>query len=245
MPEPQAPADTPESLLWRRHLEHQDEDARAKLIESNMNLAKKIAASLFSKRYNDDVEFDEFYQLGIIGLIESVDRYSPEKGAAFETFATYRVRGSILNGLEKMSELRSQSAYRNRQRKDRISSIVSKEQSSGDQLFGDMVEVTLGLAIGFVLEDTDLARDFADNASDHAYDENHLSQLRALLINSIDRLPDRERKIIQYHYLQGMRFDVVADLMGVTKGRVSQMHKRGLQLLRKALGDDQSLDTYL
>ena len=100
--------------LWQRHLGEHDKEARAELIESHTGLAKKIAASMYGKRYRDHVEFEEFLQFGIVGLIESVDRYDPGKGATFETFASYRIRGSIINGLARMTELRSQGAYRQR-----------------------------------------------------------------------------------------------------------------------------------
>lgn len=231
--------------LWRRHLAEHDVQARAELIETHTALAKKIAASMYARRYRDHIEFDEFFQFGLVGLIESVDRYDPDKGASFETFASYRIRGSIINGLGKMTEMRSQSAYRQRLRKDRMTSLSASDDKAGADLFDEMVELTLGLAIGFLLEDTGLAASSSENTGDQAYKSNHLAQLRELLIRAIDDLPERESQIVRYHYLQGAQFEVIADLLGVTRGRVSQLHKRALQRLRDRLGQDQSLDTFL
>ena len=108
-----------------------------------------------------------------------------------------------------------------------------------------MVELTIGLAIGFLLEDTGLATGSNESTGDQAYTSNNLAQLRQLLTGAIDDLPERESQIVRYHYLQGAQFEAIADLLGVTKGRVSQLHKRALQRLRDRLGQEQSLDTFL
>ena len=230
--------------LWQRHLINHDPSARAELIDKHTDLVKKIAASMYATRFRDSVEFEEFYQLGIVGLMESIDRYDPDKGASFETFASYRIRGSILNGLEKMSEVRSQGAHSQRLRKERLALLSASLEGGGD-LFDEMAELTLGLAIGFMLEDTGLISGSNDDAGDEAYQSSHLAQLGELLTGAIEQLPERESQIVRYHYLQGVRFDLIADMLGVSKGRVSQLHKRALQRLRDRIGQDTSLDTFL
>ncbi len=229
--------------LWNRHLSNGDSAARQNLIENYTGLVRKIAGSMYSRRFRDHIEFNEYFQLGVVGLIESVDRFDPDKGATFETFASYRIRGSILNGLEKSSELRSQGSYRQRLLKDRVT-LLTKEQSSSD-LFDEMVDLTLGLAIGFMLEDTGLFSSQEKSLEDSAYKSGNLQQLREHLLRAVDTLPERESQIIRYHYLQGARFDDVARLLGVSKGRVSQLHKRALQRLRDCLGRKATLDTFL
>lgn len=233
-----------ERELWRRHLDDRDNMARTTLIEGYTNLVRKIAASIYSKGYRDHIGFEEFYQLGVVGLIESVDRFDPGKGAAFETFASYRIRGSILNGLEKYSEIRSQGAYQHRLRSERTALLVSEDEAHGD-LFDQMVDLTLGLTVGFLLEDAGVFTVSNESAGDETYKTSHLEQLRDLLKNAIDFLPERESQIVRYHYLQGTPFDVIADLLGISKGRVSQLHKRALQQLRDRLGQQGGLDTFL
>jgi len=231
--------------LWRQCRENPNDDARAALINHYTPLVKTISASLYARRPDDEVEFDEFFQLGLVGLVESVDRYDLNSNATFETYASYRIRGSILNGLEKMTERREQSAYYARLRKERMQSIV--EEDSDDQennLFEEMVEVALGMAICYMLEDTGMVRSEAENSGDHVYQMQELLQLKERLIEAVDCLPEREHMIIEYHYFKQVSFIKIAEILSLTKGRVSQLHKRALLLLREELNKKQSLEGY-
>lgn len=242
---PQEPDGLNADMLWHRYQKDQDTESRTTLIEYYRPLNQMIAASLYSRRTGDDVEFEEYVQFGIVGLIEAVDRYQIDKGVPFEAYAKHRIRGAILNGLKKMSEKREQFAYRSRLRRERMDSI-SGEQGANAQgdLFEEMVEVALGMAISYMLEGTGLIRHKPNVAADNAYQAHELSQLRDRLIESTNMLPERERFIIEKQYFEGESFTSIARVMGVSKGRVSQLHKRALNLLRRQLVDNQSLDGY-
>ncbi|MEE8058556.1 MAG: sigma-70 family RNA polymerase sigma factor [Pseudomonadales bacterium] len=231
--------------LWTRCRDLSDIAARNALIEHYSKLVRMVAASLYGKRPDDEIEFDEYYQFGLVGLIQSVDRYRPDKNAAFETFASYRIRGAILNGLEKVTERRDQSAFRARMRKERLASLSdtnNKKQNSS--LFEEMVNLTLGLAVGFMLEDTSLIQKDEANYDDRAYQSTELSRLKSLLVDAVDTLSERERLVIQYHYFQQTPFENIADILSVSKGRVSQIHKRALMAIREKLRGPENLDGY-
>lgn len=236
-----------EHSLWLSFIDHSDQDARAKLIELYRDLAKKISAVLFSKRFNDDVEFDEYVQMGSIGLVEAVDRFRLEGGASFETFASYRIRGAILNGLPRLTEQGSQQAYLTKIRKERTSSLAY--ETSGDKLefasaFEEMVSITLGLAIGLVLEETGVVSSNLDK-QDYGYVSGELRHIREKLTEQVESLPEREKLIIQYHYFHGCGFEELSDILGVTKGRVSQLHYKALAYLKENVLASPSLDDYL
>lgn len=236
-------ADLDDEILWKRFRENSDLAARSILIEKYSSLVKILAASLFAKRFDDEVEFDDFFQYGMVGLIQSLDRYEPGKGAAFQTFATYRIRGAILNGLEKETERHEQYAFRARLRKERIESVTSTEGSvRQSSLFEELVEVALGLAICYMLEDTGLVQNPARENCEQIYDSKEMSILRSRLLESIEILPEREKLIISEHYFEHNGFNEIADKLGLSKGRVSQIHKRALQMLREKLGNDPSIN---
>lgn len=242
---PQGTDDLNEDSLWDPKRGPLDCDARTALIDQYSSLVKTVSATLYSRRYDDEVEFDEYYQFGMVGLVESVDRYEPGQGALFETFATYRIRGAILNGLEKMTERREQNAYRSRLSKERLESLAENNDNEHEvSLFEEMAEVALGMAICYMLDDTGLVQAPNKIADEQAYQAQELSQLRDRLIKSIDTLPERERLIMHSHYFQHASFTNLAEILGITKGRVSQLHKRALQLIRKHLVENQSLDGY-
>ncbi len=242
---PEGNAEHKESFLWRRHREYADNTARSALIERYYFLVKKIAASLFLKRTDDEIEFDDYFQFGVVGLLESVDRFEQGRGASFETYASYRIKGSILDGLERMTEKRDQSTFRARMRKERLESLASNHSDKKSTLFEEMVEIALGLAIGYMLEDTNLVQNANSASVNEAFNEKELSLLKRHLVDVVKHLPDRERVIIEYHYFEQKSFDKISHKLGVTKGRISQLHKRSLRLMREHLANTNSLDDYL
>jgi RNA polymerase sigma factor FliA len=232
--------------LWRRYREREDGDARKSLILRYTSLVRRIAASLYARRPDNDIEFEEYAQFGTVGLIESVERYRPGSEASFATYATYRIRGAILSGIEKMTERREQSAYQARIRQERLASIVgAAEQGRSPDLFHQMVDTALGLALGFMLEDTGMMREQNAPIADTGYGAQELHESRALLVQLLEELPERDRSIIRSHYFHHVPFEQIARDLEITKGRVSQLHKRALDRLRQELKERRNLDSYL
>lgn len=233
-----------EHSLWLSLINDSDQSARAKLIELYAELVNKISAILFAKRFNNQIEFEEYVQMGTVGLVEAVDRFRLDAGASFETFASYRIRGAILNGLPQLTEQGSQQAFLSKVRKERTESITKEENGEFASVFEEMVSITLGLAIGLVLEETGIVSG-SNKKNDHTYSSGELLHIRQMLMRQVDFLPDRERLIIQYHYYHGSSFDELSDILGVSKGRVSQLHHKALKYLKEELLAHPSLDNYL
>ncbi|VVE50667.1 flagellar biosynthesis sigma factor [Pandoraea communis] len=225
-----------EAALWHAVRTRADAGARAQLIERHMPLARIIAAKLYAGRFHDDVEFDDYHQMATIGLIEAVDRYDPELGARFRTFASMRVRGAVLNGLDRMSERQQQISTRQRLRTERAASLAPEEMPDGSaQLLHTLAEAGIGLALGMLLEGTSLfAEENSVSPTPAPYAAVELDQLRKRVKALVDLLPERERRIIQSHYLQQIPFEQIASVLGVTRGRVAQLHKQALNRMREA-----------
>ncbi|MCP4469627.1 MAG: sigma-70 family RNA polymerase sigma factor [Gammaproteobacteria bacterium] len=233
-----------ERELWRLALEQAEESARLQLIDHYLELAHKIAAKLFLRRPDDSVEFGDYYQYAVVGLIESVDRYRPDAGTVFSTYASYRIRGAVLNGVSSASESREQIAFRSRMRKQRVESLAQPESGGAEGLFAQMAELTTGLAIGYMLEDSGLAQEPGDKADDEPSSQYGIGQVSNQLLEVIDALPRRDKLIISYHYFQHISFEEIARILNVTKGRVSQIHKRILRQFRERLADCIEMDSY-
>jgi RNA polymerase sigma factor for flagellar operon FliA len=107
-------------------------------------------------------------------------------------------------------------------------------ESEGAQLerFAGMVDVAILLAMGYVLEDNGEWNAAGPSNAD-PYRSVHLEGVRARLIRLVDALPERERLIVRYHYFEHMEFQDIGAVLDVTKGRVSQLHARALQLIRE------------
>jgi RNA polymerase sigma factor for flagellar operon FliA len=226
-----------EDDLWTRWSRHQDWSARAILAERYVPYARALAARCFARRGKSEFEFDDYFHYAIVGMMESLDRFSLGRGAQFTTFAMPRINGAILNGLERLSERQQQISFRRRLDRDRIESLKgdSLAQQPGQVLLTQLSDIGVGLALSFLLEGTGMVLDPADRLPDNAYAHVELQQLREEIWRVVERLTARETQVIRRHYLQQQSFDEIAKALQLTKGRISQLHTQGLKRIRKLL----------
>jgi len=235
--------DTCDEVLWENFSNKVDDESREKLVLKYMPYAEIIAKHIFSKRVYEDIEYSEYVQLAMTGLIESIDRYQPGSMASFKTFSSKRIKGAIYNGLEKLTEKRSQSSYIQRKNRERIKSLASRQTS--EDLFSDFAALTVNIAIGFLLDDSGIYRDPEnDIVPDNLYDDVVISTLKNNLKNAIAKLPALEKQIIEYHYFQQKSFQEISGAINLSKGRVSQLHKKAIidiqSLLENIAGFDEA-----
>lgn len=208
-----------------------------------MPLVKMIAGSLFGMRFFDGIPFEEYVQYGVEGLLQAIRRYDPALGAKFETYAQHRIKGAIMSGLEKSSEVNQQVATLRRMARERIESLIGAEDDNVPPALDDdpqaafdrLVEVSLGLAVAFMLDDSGMFQQggsfhWDDGPSNLAY-----KQLQQRLLGAMTALNDKERAVLEWHYFQHESFEIAAEHMGLSKGRVSQLHRNALRKLREAL----------
>jgi RNA polymerase sigma factor for flagellar operon FliA len=220
---------------WRRFAGG-DIAARRELVMSNLALVRSIAWEIYQKASLGYVEIRDLIQLGVVGLLESISRFDPASGTSFAGFASKRIRGSILNALEKQSEYHAQSAFRRRVRRERLESLskFGEDADKSSDVFMQMVETALGLAVGYLLEDTAMYVDENRNAGESFYPSaGELAIVSESLRALVSKLAEPDRQVIELHYLGAVQFSDIADILGVTKGRVSQVHARALKALRK------------
>ena len=251
-----------ESSLWLDWIERRELAAREQLVAIHLPYARVVAASYYARRTHDEVEFDEYFQLASMGLLESFDRYDPLRGAQFRTFAARRMQGSILNGLARLTEKNQQIAVQSELRRERVrvaksealakidpslsldedSQLPSKVKNPEQSLFSFLAEVGIGLALGVMLEGTGMidAEAFDAGASGVSaevsyFQQTELQRLRQTLKESVLRLNEQERTVIRYHYLQEIPFDDIGRMLGIKRSRVSQIHQQALRNLRQGL----------
>jgi RNA polymerase sigma factor FliA len=223
--------------LWQAFAARRDDaDARNHLIEHYLPLARTIAATLYARRGAVVVDFMDYMQLATLGLIESIDRFDVQRGVPFEAYAAARVRGAVLNALEALSETYEQSELRKRLRQDRLESLQRGWAAGKSDLFGELADIAVGFALGYMLEGSGLvSHDEAhDGYRQDFYRGVEQRQLGESLARLVAALPDQERRVVRYHYYQGLEFQEIARLFGLTKGRISQIHRQALQLIREA-----------
>jgi RNA polymerase sigma factor for flagellar operon FliA len=233
-------ADAREAALWQRWRAEGDNAARQDLVEMHLGFARIMAARLYARRYNDELEFAEYLQYAIVGLIECVDRFTPGQEATFRTFSAARIRGAVLDGVGRMSERQQQIGARQRMLAERTGALARQRRT--DNVFDYLADVALGLACGYMLEGTALYIDQDLPVAENQYTRIELHQLQMRMKALIDELPDGERSVIRHHYLNQLPLTAIAQLLSLSAARITQLHASALARLRKAVKEVRACD---
>jgi RNA polymerase sigma factor for flagellar operon FliA len=221
---------------------------REQLVQRFVPLVKRIAYHLMA-RLPASVQFEDLVQNGMIGLLDAMDRFQEGFGAQFETYASQRVRGAMLDGLRENDWL----PRGLRRELRRIEAAISQLEHERGRVPS---ESELAEALGMTLADyqhtlqearghqivyfDDLAGDgdedflerhFTDDDADPA---NILEDrdVRQALVAAIDRLPEREKLMMGLYYEQELNLREIGEVMGVTESRVCQLHSQAIARLR-------------
>lgn len=189
-----------------------------------LNLVKAIAGDIHRKLPRS-AEFDDLYQNGVIGLIEALNKYNPERGVPFLSFARFRIRGAILDGLRRADILtrpqrrevkRVQDAAGTEEFPFRSASfgptLVSTSSPRGGESGGD------GVALEGNLPSSDQS----------PYQQLQMDETRRLLQRAMEDMPERHRQIVQMIFEKDLTAREVAEQLGVNESRISQI--RGIAL---------------
>ena len=223
---------------------------RNALIKQYQPLVRKLAHHMMAK-LPASVEVDDLIQVGLIGLSEALSRYEAAQGVQFETFATQRIRGAMLDELRendwmsrgsRKSQKDIEVAMRKVEHRLGRSPLESEIAAEMDMALEDYQSL-LGKVRGTQLlyledmsrsgedDDTYLDRHVADSESDPL---NMLrdQRLRTGLIAAINGLPEREQYIMSMYYEQDMNLKEIAAVLDVTESRVCQLHSQSIARLR-------------
>ena len=202
---------------------------RDQLVAKHAPLARKIARVIAVRYKTFGVSYEDCRQSGMLGLLEAASRFSDERNASFETFASYRIKGSILNALKDYSEQLDYYHHQRSLERERNDSIFQAAQVAEESHFDTAVALTLDVAIGAFLAKgpnpgtTEVVTPYR-SADDYV--------LNAKLFEIALDLPQPEREVIYYHYFLDSKFIEIAELLGLSRSRVSQVHAAALAKVR-------------
>lgn len=218
-----------EQELWRRYRESKDVAARDFLFIRYTSWARSVAAHVYRRLRVVQIEWVDYVQNAQIGLLEAMSRFNETCGTDFIAYAKPRVRGSVFNGVRTILREDSQRRSLLGERVERLQSIGN--ESSPDPL-ADFIGTVIGLGLGHILE----TEQFGQIPKDALAQVEH-QELGMALRDSLLELGERERAILLAHYFRHVPFQEIAKLQGVTKGRISQIHKGALGRLRVILAE--------
>ncbi|HKC03551.1 MAG TPA: sigma-70 family RNA polymerase sigma factor [Sphingomicrobium sp.] len=223
-----------EALLWWRLRFEKRQEAREPLFNRYAGFARSIAQRVRS--WGEKATVKDAEQWAYTGLLQAIDTFDPLHGSRFEAFAKPRIAGSVRDGFAQASELEAQWTYRRKQERDRLRSLKERKGSEAKDPIEALGEIAACLAVGLMLDGTRLmGGDEAPDPGPSAYESLAWRQTQLVLEREISRLAPSEASVIQQHYVNGLSFTQVAELMGVTRGRISQLHRAALAKLRKRM----------
>ena len=216
----------------------------------------KYVANRISMRLPPHVEVDDLISVGVLGLIDAIDKYDSTRGAKFKTYAEFRVRGAILDELRSMDWVPRSV----RQKASSMDGVVQKLQNKlGRRPEDDEVAEEMGVSLDELfttlnetksmpilsLEDLGIAKESGEQQSllDCLAGKNdvdpqmhiRLVELKEIISKAIDTLPEKERLMISLYYYEELTMKEIGEVLEVTESRVSQIHSKAVFRLRNKL----------
>lgn len=245
--------DAAKKRLWEDYARSESPQLREKLIIEYAPLVKLVAGRLcMYLGYN--VEFEDLVSYGIFGLIDAIDKYDYRKGIKFETYASLRIRGAILDQIRKNDWI----PRTVRQRQKQIDAAIKDiEAQTGRPATDGEIAAAIGITDDELLEwqsqmkvtNVVSLNEFMEQGSEvpnDASQPNHFEmpeekveqeELKEMLKEALELLTEKERNVILFYYYEELTLKEISNIMEVSESRISQLHTRALQKMKEKLGD--------
>ena len=243
--------------LWREYKEGGTLDARERLILHYSPLVKFVAGRV-AAGLPQNIEQSDLVSYGIFGLIDAIDKFDPGRGYKFETYAISRIKGAIIDELRSIDWVprsvrakaraieRAFSKLENELRRspedrevaaelgmseEELAAILSQISFVGIVALDELLSASADRSGGATVGDT-----IADRTNNpvEAFES---EEMRHVLADAINRMPDRERLVLTLYYYEGLTLAEIGAVLGVTESRVCQIHTKAIFQLRGRLSE--------
>ncbi|MCH5281013.1 MAG: FliA/WhiG family RNA polymerase sigma factor [Lachnospiraceae bacterium] len=239
--------------LWQDYHQHKSQDLREKIILEYAPLVKLVAGRL-SMYLGYNVEYDDLVGYGVFGLIDAIDKFDTCKDVKFETYASLRIRGAILDQIRKMDWIPR--TIRQRQRK--IETVMKEiETTTGRTATDEEIAKGLGISDDEYLDwqsqmkitgvvslneyieqgGPELKGERSSSQYQIPEDVAEQAELKEKLKESLDTLTEKERKVVLLYYYEDLTLKEISNILEVSESRVSQLHTKALSKMRGKLGN--------
>jgi RNA polymerase sigma factor for flagellar operon FliA len=247
-----------DSELWARYKKRKDYRVKEILIKKYMYLVKYVVSriEMCLPTYKPNSESDDLVSCGIIGLMDAIEKFDPDRGIKFKTYAISRVRGAILDELRSLDWVPRSVRQKARQFETTCSALENNLKRHATDIemasamgidmddFHDLVTkvnhtVVVSLDKFWTVKDDDQAVQILDLVEDfkipNPEEESETQEKKEVLQQAIERLPEREKRVVSMYYFEELTLKQIGDLMDVSESRVSQMHTKAILRLKGKL----------
>ncbi len=243
--------------LWIEYNHSKTSAIREQIIIEYVPLVKLVAGRL-SVYLGSNVEYDDLVGYGIFGLIDAIDKFDYGKGIKFETYASLRIRGSILDQIRKMDWIPRSV----RQKQKSIETAIRKiELEKGTNYTDEDIANELGISENEYLNwlgQTNISNlasldDFMEQGNEVRNSSNpsymriepeavvEERELKDSLLKAMESLTEKERMVVVLYYYEELTLKEISSVMDVSESRVSQLHSKALKKMKTFLGEDLSV----
>ncbi|RCK77906.1 MAG: RNA polymerase sigma factor for flagellar operon [Candidatus Ozemobacter sibiricus] len=239
--------------LWAQYKQTRDQRIKDALIMKYASFVKYVAGRI-AVNLPSNVEFDDLVSYGILGLIDAIDKYDPERKVKFKTYAKTRIRGAIFDELRvldwtprsiRQKARKLEKAYAKLEGKlgrdatdEEIAEFLKIDISELHKLF-DETKKSLLLSLDEIFYDDEEGSsrfDFVENQkSDNPQAKIEEAEAKQILADAISKLSERERMVITLYYYEDLTSKEIGKILGVSDSRVSQLHTKAILRLRGRL----------
>jgi len=238
--------------LWEDYTRQRTAEIREKIILEYAPLVKVVAGRL-SMYLGYSVEYDDMVSYGVFGLIDAIDKFDTTKEVKFETYASLRIRGAILDQIRKMDWI----PRTIRQRQKQMDTVMKEiEQRTGREATDEEVAAGLGISPDEFLEwQTQLkanniislneyveqGSDISEKSPAGSYEMPEAvvekSELKEMLEEALELLTEKEKKVVLLYYYEDLTLKEISRVLEVSESRISQLHTKALQKMKTKMGN--------
>lgn len=245
-------ASVDKTKLWEMYSKNRTSSLREQIIIEYAPLVKLVAGRL-SMYLGYNVEYDDLVGYGVFGLIDAIDKFDYDKGIKFETYASLRIRGSILDQIRKMDWIPR--SLRQKQKKiDQATSklelqlgrpasdaeIAKELEISEEELTNWQGQTNISNIVSLDEFIETSGEKGVEPTKNNPYEQPEdvalKDELRKLLAESLELLTDKEKKVILFYYYEELTLKEISRVLDVSESRVSQLHTKALNKMKQKLG---------
>jgi RNA polymerase sigma factor for flagellar operon FliA len=246
--------------LWEEYSKKRTPELQEKIIIEYAGLVKLVAGRL-SMYLGYNVEYDDLVGYGTFGLIDAVDKYDYTKGVKFETYASLRIRGAILDQIRKMDWIPR--SIRQKQRKMDLAyqslelkygraasdeEIASELEISVEELenWQNQTKITNIISLDEFMEQGTEAKVEQNLTAEFDQPERiaEKKELKEALVKILETLTEKEKKVIILYYYEELTLKEISRILEVSESRISQLHTKALQKMKQRLGNNIEIFNY-
>lgn len=237
--------------LWSDYSKTKDPKLKEELIINYSSLVKYVAGRL-NIFLGQHIEFEDLVSYGIFGLIDAIDKFDIEKGNKFETYASLRIRGSILDSIRKLDWVPRTLRQKQKQMDQVYTDLENKlghtpsDQEVADSLnmsledvqeFNKKNNITSLISLDEYVEQNHESNLNTPQTNDNSPEDTYEKQeLKESLATAIDKLSEKEKMVISLYYFEDLTLKEISSIMNISESRVSQLHTKAISRLRTKLG---------